>query len=85
VKPWLNLIFVAIAAAGGYLAAVNNLKPEQPNFPDLIQNATLIELSHRLEEGMPSGPSGNNPPTITTFNAHADGTAGIHRYNFPGQ
>lgn len=84
-KSWLNLIFVAVAAAGGYLAAANNLTPARTSFTDLLENATLIELSHRLEEGMPSGPSGNNPPTITTFSAHADGTAGIHRYDFPGQ
>lgn len=84
-RPWLNLIFVAIAAVGGYMAAANNIKPESATFSDLIQNATLVELSHRLEVGMPTGPSGDNPPTITTFSAHDDGTAGIHRYSFPGQ
>ncbi len=84
-KSWLNLVFVAIAAAGGYLAAVNNLKPASVTVTDLVANSTLIELSHRLEEGMPSGPSGNNPPTIDAFRAHSDGTAAINRYNFPGQ
>lgn len=84
-RPWLNLIFIAIAAAGGYLAAANNLKPASIGFAELLENATLVELSHRLEEGMPSGPSGDEPPTIGTFRGHPDGTAAINRYNFPGQ
>lgn len=84
-RPWFNLVFVAIAAIGGYMAAANNLKPQSIGVLDIIENSTLVELSHRLEEGMPSGPSGDNPPTITAFRAHSDGTAAINRYNFPGQ
>ena len=84
-KSWYNLIFVAIAAAGGYLAAINNLDKDEASIVDIVANSTVVELSHRLEEGMPQGPSGNVPPSIVPFATHDDGTAGIHRYNFPGQ
>ena len=93
-KSWLNVIWVAIAAAGGYLAAANNLETDTPaavtevkkaDLGEIFNNATFVDLTHVMEEGMPQGPSGNEPPTITPFKAYDDGTAGIHRYNFPGQ
>ena len=94
-KPWLNVLWVALAAAGGYLTALNKTGVEEAprtitevvemDLGDTIKNAKLVDLTHRMEEGMPQGPSGNEPPTIRPFKAYDDGTAGIHRYNFPGQ
>ena len=93
-KHWLNIIWVTLAAAGGYMAASNNIDNDtpatmaeviKPDFGEIIKNATLVDLTHKMEEGMPQGPSGNEPPTIKPFKSYDDGTAGIHRYNFPGQ
>ena len=85
-KNWLNMIFVAVAAMGGYLLAVKNIEAsKEPGFAETIRDATYIELTHTMVEGTPPGPSGNELPTIKTFRAHDDGTAKINRYNFPGQ
>jgi kynurenine formamidase len=86
-RPWLNLIFIAIAAAGGYMAAVNKMDDLTPptDLGTIIANAEFVDLTHTMEEGMPPGPSGPNLPTIGTFAAHSDGTAKVNRYNFPGQ
>ncbi|MCC3862080.1 cyclase family protein [Pseudemcibacter aquimaris] len=92
-KSWLNLFFVGIAAMGGYLAAVSNLSSGNQNTPQvqsadlgsILAKATLVDLTHTMEEGMPPGPSGDTPPTITPVAPREDGTSGIHRYNFPGQ
>ena len=93
-KYWLNLILVVLAAAGGYMLASNNFNKDVPvnttevvkaDFGEIIKKATFVDLTHTMEEGMPQGPSGNEPPTIKPFKLYDDGTAGIHRYNFPGQ
>ena len=93
-KPWLNMIWVVLAAIGGYMAANKNINNNSPapapeivaaDFGEIINDATLVDLTHRMEEGMPQGPSGNEPPTIKPLKSYDDGTAGIHRYNFPGQ
>ena len=85
-RHWLNVIFIAVAAAGGYLTAINKFENSEPvNLGDILENATLIDLTHTMEEGMPPGPSGEVAPTITPFRTHDDGTAKIHRFNFPGQ
>lgn len=85
-KNWLNVFFVAIAAAAGYMLAVKNLSENRPpDFASILASATYIDLTHTMTEGMPSGPSGDEPPTIRAFETHDDGTAGVHRYNFPGQ
>ncbi len=90
-RSWLNLIFVAIAAGGGYMAAVNNLKSAIPaDLSSFLDGATYVELTHALEEGMPPGP-GPEAPTIQILRSHEPGigilpTGGsIHRYSFPGQ
>lgn len=93
-KPWLNMIWVVLAAIGGYMAANKNINNNSPapapgivaaDFGEIINDATLVDLTHRMEEGMPQGPSGNEPPTIKPLKSYEDGTVGIHRYNFPGQ
>ena len=85
-KIWWNLIFIAIAACGGYLAAVKSFNQHQGDyFAKTIGNARFVELTQSMEEGMPPGPSGDELPTIKAFKTHEDGTATIHRYNFPGQ
>ena len=77
------MIFVAVAAMGGYLLAVKNIEAsKEPGFAETIRDATYIELTHTMVEGTPPGPSGNELPTIKTFRAHDDGTAKINRYNF---
>ena len=73
-KPWLNVLWVALAAAGGYLTALNKTGVEEAprtitevvemDLGDTIKNAKLVDLTQRMEEGMPQGPSGNEPPTI---------------------
>ncbi|MDG1707969.1 MAG: cyclase family protein [Emcibacteraceae bacterium] len=90
-RRWLNIIFVAIAAAGGYMLAINKAADqEQPmvqqaDLGSILANSILVDLTHTMEEGMPPGPSGDNPPTITPLRPREDGSSGIHRYNFPGQ
>lgn len=90
-KNWLNIIFIAVAAAGGYLLAINDINQNQSDhFGKIISEATFIDLSHRLEEGMPSGP-GPDIETIDTLLSHnegegmMEGSGLIHRYSFPGQ
>ena len=86
-RPWLNLIFIAIAAAGGYMAAVNKMDTIRPteDLGSILMNAEFVDLTHTMVEEMPTGPSGKEPPTIKKFATHDDGMAKIHRYNFPGQ
>ena len=84
-KSWINLIFVAIAAVGGYLLAVSNIEETKaPGLAETFANAKYVELTHVLSEEIPSGPAGT-PPTIGSIKTHADGSTGIHHYNFPGQ
>ena len=84
-KSWINLIFVAIAAVGGYLLAVSNVEETKaPGLAETFANAKYVELTHVLSEEIPSGPA-RTPPTIGSIKTHADGSTGIHHYNFPGQ
>ncbi len=90
-KNWYNLILIAVAAASGYLLAIKDIDDNQyDHFEKIIANATLIDLSHRLEQGMPTGP-GPNMETIETLLSHTpgeglmEGSGLIHRYSFPGQ
>lgn len=86
-RSFINVLFVAIAAAGGYMTAINKMDDVAPptDLGTILQNAEFIDLTHTMEQGMPPGPSGNELPTIKAFMTHDDGTAGVHRYNFPGQ
>lgn len=82
----LQTAFVMIAAIAGYMLAVKNLSDKTPSdISSVLKGATFVELTHTMQEGMPAGPSGNEPPTIKNFRSHDDGTAAINRYNFPGQ
>lgn len=87
-RPWLNLVFVAIAAAGGYLWAANDVdKNQYDHFAKIVAGASFVDLSHRLEVGMPDGP-GPDAATIDALLTHAvddGGAARIHLYSFPGQ
>ena len=90
-KNWLNMIFVAVAAAGGYLMAVKNINENNgSDFAVTLANASYIELTHVMHEGIPSGP-GPETPSIDMLLSHIEGegvmsgTGSIHRYSFPGQ
>lgn len=90
-KHWLNVFFVAIAAAAGYMLAVKNLSENRPpDFANTLASATYVELTHVLHEGIPNGP-GPEAPSIEMLLSHTpgegvmSGTGSIHRYSFPGQ
>ena len=90
-KNWLNIIFVAVAAAGGYLLAAKNLSEgAQLNFAQTLADATYVDLSHVLHEGIPNGP-GPEPSKIDVLLSHVpgegimNGSGSIRRYSFPGQ
>lgn len=86
-RAWFNVFFVIAAAMGGYFAAIKNLSENSApaDLGAIIATSKLVDLTHTMEEGMPPGPSGDTPPTITPMRPRPDGTSGIHRYDFPGQ
>jgi len=90
-KNWLNVFFVAIAAAAGYVLAVNNLSENRPPyFAETLANARYVELTHVMHEGIPDGP-GPEEASIGMLLSHIEGegvmsgTGSIHHYSFPGQ
>jgi kynurenine formamidase len=89
-KNYLNLVFVALAAMGGYLAAIKNIdQTTSVGFEETLKTATFVELSHTLSSDLPDGPGPS--PTIEVLRSHEPDIGifpqggSIHRYSFPGQ